>query len=224
MASNDRLNIEQQSKLQQRLNPRQVIFGRYLEMTAPEFEEEVRRAIDENPALEVVSEHADMSADETGGDSFDESAEQLQLADYGSEDDVPSYRLEADNNMRDIADAHDFLTSGDDRSLMDVMMSQLADIDLTEREQTIAEYIIGNLDDNGYMTRSLGDIADDVAIAESISPDITEVKKVFAKIRKLDPAGICAVDLRDCLLLQIDRFPTTLTTKIAREIIADWFD
>ncbi len=224
MATGDRLKIEQQSKLQQRLNPRQVIFGRYLEMTAPEIEDEVRRAVDENPALEVVGDHADVSSEESEQDSFSESAEQLQLADYGSEDDVPTYRPEAVNHNQDMPEAHDFLTSGDDRSLMEVMMAQHAYIVLSEREHTIAEYIIGNLDDNGYMTRSLSDIADDVAIAEDMYVDTAEVKKVFRKIRELDPAGIGAVDLRDCLLLQIDRYPTTLTTRIAREIIADWFD
>lgn len=219
----EQLKIEQQAKLQQRLNPRQVIFGRYLEMTTPEIEDEVRRIIDENPALEVVSEQPRDMADSTDEETFGESAEQLQLADYGSEDDVPTHRLEASGSH---SGGHfgDYLSVGEDTSLMQVLMEQLTDIDLDERERKIAEYIIGNLDDNGYMTRSLSDIADDVAIAEGFTPDMNEVKEVFAKVRHLDPAGVGAVDLRDCLLLQIDRYPTTLTTKIAREIIADWFD
>ncbi len=219
----EQLKIEQQAKLQQRLNPRQVIFGRYLEMTAPEIEDEVRRVIDENPALEVVSDHANDHSEGNGDDSFGESAEQLQLADYGSEDDIPTHRLEV-GGQSIASRAGEFLSEGEDGSLLQVMMAQLADIDLTERERKIAEYIIGNLDDNGYMTRSLADIADDVDIAEGFTPKMDEVKEVFAKVRHLDPAGVGAVDLRDCLLLQIDRFPVNLTTKIAREIIADWFD
>ncbi|MDE5594856.1 MAG: RNA polymerase factor sigma-54 [Muribaculaceae bacterium] len=221
--TNDNLRLEQQSKLQQRLNPQQVIFGRYLEMTAPEIEEEVRRALDENPALEAVGEVGVSDADDISADQFGESAEQLQRADYGDEDEVPVYGAYSGGYDSD-GNGHDLLSTSESGTLMDVLTAQLADIDLNERERLIAEHIIGNLDDNGYMTRSLTDIADDITIAEGVTVDVPEVKTVFAKIRRLDPAGVGAVDLRDCLLLQIDRFPHTLTSKIAREIIADWFD
>lgn len=217
------LKIEQQAKLQQRLNPRQVIFGRYLEMTTPEIEDEVRRVIDENPALEVISDHMNDASDHSDDESFGESAEQLLRADYGSEDDMPTHRLEASGGAHGTS-MGDYMSIGEDWSLMQVLMDQLTDIDLSDRQRKIAEYIIGNLDDNGYMTRSLIDIADDIAIAEGFASEIGEMKEVFAKVRGLDPAGVGAVDLRDCLLLQIDRFPTTLTSKIAREIVADWFD
>lgn len=211
------LNLSQQSRLQQRLNPQQVIFGRYLEMTAPEFEDEVRRVVDENPALEVVAEHSD-----PGDADFNETSEQLQMADY-SDDEMPSSGFE----MRSASSgdsAHEFIAVSDQKSMIEALASQLSELDLTDIQQKIALYIIGNLDDNGYMTRSLSDIADDINISEGYDVGPDEIKKVFAKIRSLDPAGIAAVDLRDCLLLQIDRYSKTLTTKIAREIISDWFD
>lgn len=220
--ANENLRIEQQTRLQQRLNPQQVVFGRYLEMTAPEIEEEVRRALDENPALEAVSEHADNRGEDDIHDDFDESAEQLQRADYGDDDDVPVYGHSVGYDPD--AAGFDMPVADDEMSLMDSLTAQLADLDLDGRQRKIAEYIIGNLDDNGYITRSLYDIADDVTIAEGMTVGVKEVKDVFAEVRRLDPAGIGAVDLRDCLLLQIDRYPKTLTTKIAREIIADWFD
>ncbi len=222
---NNPIRLEQHTKMQQRLNPRQVVFGRYLEMTAPEFEEEVRRVIDENPAL-AVSDAPAVEADIHEGEdnAFAESAEQLQLADYGSEDDIPTHGFgKLEGGSHDFY-PQDFLTSSDDSSLVEVMTAQLADIDLTDKERKIAEHIIGNLDDNGYMTRSLMDISEDLAIAEGIDADMSELKEVFGKVRRLDPAGIAAVDLRDCLLLQIDRQPATLTTRVAREIIADCFD
>lgn len=212
------LNLSQQSRLQQRLNPQQVIFGRYLEMTAPEIEDEVRRVVDENPALEVVPEHVE--PDETG---FNETSEQLQMADYSDDDDMPSYGFEMRRNSID-DNAHGYVAVSDQKSMMDALASQLTELDLTDIQQKIAVYIIGNLDDNGYMTRSLADIADDINISEGYDVGIDEMKVVFAKIRSLDPAGIAAVDLRDCLLLQIDRYSKSLTTKIAREIISDWFD
>ena len=219
----DNLKLEQQSRLQQRLNPQQVVFGRYLEMTAPEIEEEVRRTLDENPALEAVADSIVADGEDIVQEDFGESAEQLQRADYGDEDDVPVYGIYS-NGYGSEDRGHDMIAAADEASLMDVLIAQLSDIDLNERERLIAEHIIGNLDDNGYMTRSLTDVADDIAIAEGISVDIAEVKNVFSKVRHLDPAGVGAVDLRDCLLLQIDRFPRTLTSKIAREIVADWFD
>lgn len=217
------LNLTQQSRLQQRLNPRQVLLGRYLEMTAPEIEEEVRRALDENPALETVSEMPQSDDSWSGDGDFDETAEQLQRADYGDEDDVPAYRLEASNRSADDI-RHEPVAVSDQTSLIDVLTTQLADLVLDDSERRIAQYIIGNLDDNGYMTRSLADICDDMAISEGLTVTLAEAKAVFAKVRRLDPAGVGAVDLRDCLLLQIDRATNTLTTRIAREIIADWFD
>lgn len=212
------LNLSQQSRLQQRLNPQQVVFGRYLEMTAPEIEDEVRRVVDENPALEVIPEH--IETDDTG---FNETSEQLQMADYSDDDDMPSYGFEMRRSSVD-DNAHGYVAVSDQKSMLDALASQLSELDLTDGQQKIALYIIGNLDDNGYMTRSLADIADDINISEGYDADIDEMKTVFAKIRSLDPAGIAAVDLRDCLLLQIDRYAKSLTTKIAREIISDWFD
>lgn len=221
--ANDNLRLEQQTKLQQRLNPQQVVFGRYLEMTAPEIEEEVSRVLEENPALEKIGETGSNPDDEIIGDEFTESAEQLQRADYGDEDDVPVYS--SGYGSYDFHDGpYEMVAASDDSTLMEVLISQLADIDLDDTERIIAEYIIGNLDDNGYLTRSISDIADDLAISEGLSVDTAAVKEVFVKVRRLDPAGVGAVDLRDCLLLQIDRFQHTLTSKIAREIIADWFD
>lgn len=215
------LSLTQEARLQQRLNPQQVIFGRYLEMNAPEIEDEVRRVVDENPAIEVVSERngAENISDEG---EFNETAEQLQMADYGNDDDMPSYHFDTAGD-READFSRDYADSSQ-QSMIEALAAQLPDLGLDELNQKIAVYIIGNLDDNGYMTRSLSDIADDIAISEGYDVGINEMKYVFSKVRSLDPAGIAAVDLRDCLLLQIDRFKKTLTTKIAREIISDWFD
>lgn len=217
------LNLSQQAKLQQRLNPRQVLLGRFLEMTAPELEDEVRRALDENPALEEAGQRSEDNTDDNHADDFNETAEQLQLADYGNEDDIPAYRLEASNRSADDP-VREVVAVSQQGSLIEGLMSQLNDVDLTGDDLRIAEYIIGNLDANGYMTRSLPDIADDITISEGIHPSASDMKRVFTAIRRLDPAGIGAVDLRDCLLLQIDRCEKTLTVRIAMEIIADWFD
>lgn len=209
----------QQQKLQQKLNPQQVRFGRLLEMSTPEIEDEVRRELDENPALEEV-----VPETEHGNDDFNETAEQLQMADYGSDDDIPSYRLEARNASADDPHLEPLAISEDEESMMAVLLQRLSESDLGDTDMRIAEYIIGNLDSNGYITRSMAAIADDIAVAEGFDPGEDRVRRVFRAVRALEPAGIGAVDLRDCLLLQIDRMPSSLTVRIAREIIADNFD
>lgn len=208
-------------RMQQRLSPMQMRLVRMLEMSEPEIEEEVRRELDDNPALEAT-EH-DASGSEHDEQQFGESAEQMQLADYASEDDIPPYRLEAVNRGADYVHA-DPVAVADGESLMESLMSQLAQTDLDRRQLAVASYIVGNLDDNGYMTRTLPQIEDDLAIDAGIEIGMDELKDVFARIRSLDPAGVGAYDLRDCLSLQLRRLPDTPAVGIAREIVSDYFD
>lgn len=175
-----------EQRLQLKLSPMQMRLVRMLEMTEPEIEEEVRREVDENPALEVVDSSADGVS---GDDSFGESAEQMQLADYRDEDDIPPYRLEANNRSADDVHFEPVAVAGGE-SLMESLLSQLSESDLTPRQMDIARYIVGNLDDNGYMTRTLPQIEDDLAIDAGIEVDMDEIKDVFARIRSLDPAGL----------------------------------
>ena len=209
-----------EQRMQLRLSPLQMRLVRMLEMSEPEIEEEVRRELDDNPALEVAESSVDTDPDE---EPYTETAEDLQLADYGNEDDIPSYRLEANN--RSAADAVlEPVAVDDGESLIEYLISQLSETDLTEMELQIARYIIGNLDDNGYLTRTLPQIEDDLAIDAGLEISMAEIRKVYDAIRALDPAGVGAVDLRDCLLLQLRRLPDTGAVKIAREIVGDYFD
>jgi len=140
------LSQQLSQKLQQKLSPMQVQFVRVLEMNGAEIEDEVRRAVDDNPALETVDDSPAMS-DET--EEFGESAEQLQLADYASDDDIPSYRLETSNRGADDPWYEPIAVSAG-RTLQQSLLEQLVSQPLTDRERIIGEYIIGNIDDNGY--------------------------------------------------------------------------
>lgn len=208
----------QQQRLQQRVNPQNVALGRMLEMSLPELEEEVRREIDENPALEV-SESNDVD-----NQPYTETSDDLQRADYADDDDVPMSFSSQNRNYDYIYNVM-AATADDGDTLIDALMKRLdSEFDLSDNEQRIAEHIIGNIDSNGYITRSIADITDDIAISEGLDVDQAEVSKVFKDIRKLDPAGIGAVDLRDCLLLQIQRLEPTAVSRTAHTIIADYFD
>lgn len=207
--------------MHQRLTPAQVRFGRMLEMSVPEFEDEVRRAVDENPALEAADNG--FAADADPQSAFNESAEELQRADYAGPDDIPSYRL---NTPRDYSTpaVPDFNTPDESESDTLRLDRQVDMLDLDPDERLIATYIIGNIDANGYLSRTPAAIADDLAIAEGIDVTTGDVEKVMDAIRTLDPPGICATDLRDCLLLQLDRMPRSRAVNDATTILRDHFD
>ena len=169
-----RLSLSQ--KLQQRLSPLQMRFVRLLEMNGLEIEDEVRRELDDNPALEV----ADTPAIE-GDDDFNESAEDLQLADYRDEDEIPSYRFEANNRSAD-DDFYEPVAVADEGSLGESLTRQLSETDIDARDLQIARYIIGNLDDNGYLTRTLTQILDDLAINAGIDITMEHLREIVGQI------------------------------------------
>ena len=211
-----------EQRMQLRLSPLQIRLVRMLEMAEPEIEEEVRRELDDNPALEV-SDNVSERDGEGVDDSYGETAEDMQLADYANEDDIPPYRLGVNNRSADDP-VYDAVAVAGNGSLIDYLMSQLAETDMSERKLAISRYVIGNLDDNGYMTRSLQQIGDDLAFDAGIEVSEEELKSVYEAIRGLDPAGVGANDLRDCLLLQLKRLPDNDSTRLAREIVGNYFD
>ncbi len=218
------LKLSTEQKLQQRLTPLQVQFVKMLEMTGPEVEEEVRQALDENPALELIdSNEHDNNLTEDSSETFNESAEEIQLADYRNEDEIPSYRLEARNHSADDKYYEPIAVDSSD-TLIESLNSQLMDFDLDDNELAIAHYIIGNLDDNGYLPRDITDINDDLAFNVGIDAPLSHTKKIFEIVRSLEPAGVGAVDLRDCLLLQLKRKKHSRIIDIAADIIGNYFD
>lgn len=227
-----RLKLQQNltQKLALKINPRSVALGRILEMNSTEFDQELQHELDENPALDLLSENSDREHDShpehQADDAFDETSEDLQRADYAHPDDIPSYRLEA-NNRDANAPAWDaaVLLADDNDSLLQLVMQRLsAEHNLSPRESVIAEHIAGNLDSNGWLTRPLGAIEDEIAMMEGFDPEPDELDRVFGYIRNLDPAGIGAVDLRDCLLLQLARRRQDAPVVLATSILTDYFD
>lgn len=215
MASSQNLTHEQQQQL--RLTPQQVRFGRLLEMSLPEFEEEIHRNLEENPALEAVDRdlEAPRQVDDEGRD-FTESADQLQRADYGSDDEVPYYRLNVSNSSPDDSWYEPLAVDNGPDGLAS-LEAQLGDLDLPGDVRRVAEYVIGSLDSNGYLTRSPHAIADDYNMSTGRDTDVRTVRKAIDAVRSLEPAGIGATDLRDCLLLQLDRMePSPLVADTSR--------
>lgn len=218
------LQLSTEQRLQQRLTPLQVQFVKMLEMTGPEVENEVQRVLDENPALERCdNDERDNNLTEDSTEVFNESAEEIQLADYRDEDEIPPYRLEARNYSADDKYYEPVAVDSSD-TLIESLNAQLMEYDLDNTELAIAQYIIGNLDDNGYMTRDLTAICDDLAFNAGIDVPLSLIKNMFEIVRGLEPAGVAAIDLRDCLLLQLKRKEKSKQNDIATDIIDNYFD
>ena len=201
---------------QQTLSPVQVMFVKMLEMSGPEIEENVRRELDENPALEEVDDVNDHERDPNN-----ETAEQMQRADY-TDDDLPAYRLEARNHSVNDVYHEPIAVAG--QNLADFLMEQLGHGNESAETMEIAPFIIGNLDSNGYMRESLDKIATDIAITTGIEYDPRALETAYCAIRRLDPAGIGARDLRDCLLLQLRRLPSSPPVNLAIDILERHYD
>lgn len=218
MSSNFGQNISQELKQTQRLSPMQMQLVRLLEMSAPELDDEIRRQLDDNPAL-IAAEESHDSPD----DSFSETAEELQNADYASDEDIPftpaPRQASPDDFRPELRD--------EPQTLAENLAEQVNRSELDPETARLALYIIGNLDDNGYLSRSLRSMENDLEIS-GVSVSHEQMRRAFDAVRSLDPAGVGAVDLRDCLLLQLRRLNPSPGDKdavaLATEIVSDYFD
>ena len=175
----EKQSLSQEQKLQQRLSPMQVQYVKMLEMNRLEVEEAVRNEIEDNPALEIAEpsplEEAVTKDDE--GQEFTESADDMQRADYRDEDDIPYYRTNINNSSPD--DEHHEAIAISETSLIDYLEEQLGERDLDEHSLLIAKYIIGNIDDNGYLLRSAIAISDDIAFQTGLDVSSAQVNDVL---------------------------------------------
>lgn len=218
------LKQQQVLKQTQRLSPLQMQVIKLVELNTVEVEDRIKQEVEENPALEAGEN--ELSGDPDNEDSeikeSDLSQEEIILGDYFSEDDIPDYRLNGSNQKGD----QSFIeyNNYDDKSLNDFLLEQIGLLNLDERKQMIAEYIIGNIDENGYLQRDLQSISDDLLFQQQIEATPLQLEDVMYEIQDLDPPGICARNLQECLLLQLDRYEPTHPVKQAKKILSDYFD
>lgn len=218
------LKQQQVLKQTQRLSPLQMQVIKLVELNTVEVEDRIKQEVEENPALEAGEN--ELSGDPDNEDSeikeSDLSQEEIILGDYFSEDDIPDYRLNGSNQKGD----QSFIeyNNYDDKSLNDFLLEQIGLLNLDERKQMIAEYIIGNIDENGYLQRDLQSISDDLLFQQQIEATPLQLEDVMYEIQDLDPPGICARNLQECLLLQLDRYEATHPVKQAKKILSDYFD
>jgi RNA polymerase sigma-54 factor len=215
-----------QQKLLQKLSPQQIQMIKLLEVPTLQIEQRIKKELEENPALEEGAEEEDIPA-ETEEDQFDEKdkdQEEFTLDDYIEEDDIPDYRLQEKNYSKD-EDKRTEIPFSVGFSFHEHLESQLGLRDLNDMQKILGEYILGNIDEDGYLRRELINIVDDLAFLQNVETTEGELEEVLKIIQDLEPAGVGARTLRECLLLQIEKRDTSQPSlKLAHTILDLYFE
>lgn len=214
-----------QQKLLQKLSPQQIQVIKLLEIPALQLEQRIKKELEENPVLELESEGgSDESENEVQDDASESDIDndEFTFDDYYDEDeDIPSYKLNTNNYSKD--DKYIDIPFSVGTTFHEYLLEQLGVADLTEEEQQLAEYIIGNIDDDGYLRRDLPAISDDLAFNLNMEVSEQDLQKILNVVQQFDPPGVAARDLRECLLIQINRINRGQYST-AREIVKTYFD
>ena len=213
-------------KLSQKLSPQQIQLMKMIQLPTQAFEQRIAQELEENPALEGGKEESDEFDDEFSNEEYDEGNEVIEtdinVDDYLSDDEVPSYKLSANNYSADDEEKQMPYAAG--TSFTQHLMTQLNTYRLNEEEKEIAIFLVGSVDESGYIRRDLQDIVDDLAFTQNIYTTEDKVEKVLKVVQELDPAGVAARDLQECLLIQLERKEQTPSIALAIDIIDDSFD
>ena len=219
------LNQKLQLKLSQKLSPQQIQLMKLIQLSTLEFEQRLSREIEENPALDTVNESQEIDNDnfEFNEDSEkqEKSDDEIDISEYLSDDDTPDYNLKSNNYSEENERAIPYAAG---TSFNQFLKNQLHSFSFNKEDLEIAEFILGSLDQFGYLRRDLIDISDDLAFTLGINADENKIQKILDKIYLLDPAGIGAKNLQECLYLQLKRKKNTKNISNAVKIIKDLFD
>lgn len=213
-----------QQKMLQKLSPQQIQLMKLLQLPTVALEQRVKEEMESNPALDEGKEEEDELEEEKYEERDDstEVQEDFDFSDY-MDDDTPDYKYQVSNKGRDDEDK-DIPYSGGS-TFHERLMTQVHLQNLDEKQEDIADHLIGSLDDSGYLRRDLHSIEDDLAFTRNIMASQEEIMAVLKVIQQMDPAGVGARDLQECLLIQIKRKKNkTFITRVAIEILEQHFD
>ncbi len=201
-----------QQKLTQKLSPLQIQTIKLLELPTMELEQRIKKELEENPVLDEDSE-AERDSDEP--------AKNVSLSDYPQDDPTPSYRTYVNNQSKDLKPQYNTFSVRE--SFHQSLESQLGYRDLDDRKRAIALFLIGSLDDDGYLRRDLESLCDDIAFRQNIITDEKELESILGMIQEFEPVGIGARSLQECLLLQIRARNHTPAQHNAELILSKYF-
>jgi RNA polymerase sigma-54 factor len=193
-----------QQKLLQKLSPQQIQLMKLLQVPTIELEQRIKEELESNPALDEGKD-SDEEEDEYLNDESEEDRtdEDFDISDYLDSDDIPDYKLSINNKSADDDDKD--IPLGGGSSFRERLLVQLGYQSLSEEDAALGEYLIGNLDDSGYLRRELGALVNDLAFSQNIMTSVEKLEEVLEIVQDFDPPGVGARDLQECLLLQIRR-------------------
>ena len=218
-------------KLSQKLSPQQIQLMKLIQLPTQAFEQRLKEELIENPALENGKDEEEIyEKDEfDNNDDYDEyednesiASDDINIDEYLSDDETPYYKLQANNYSEDDEERETpFATQ---TSFHQDLINQLNTFILSDDERDIAEFLVGSIDDDGYLRRTIQDIVDDMAFTQGIYTDEKKVEKILHIIHDLDPSGVGARDLQECLLLQLRRKTPSEYIDLAINLLENYFD
>lgn len=218
-----------QFKLSQKLSPQQIQLMKLIQLPTQAFEQRLKQELEENPALEGGKEEPENPDDEFE-DAYEDpeqenetiNTDDINIDDYLSDDEVPEYRTKANNYSAD--DEAKSVPYAAGVSFNQYLLSQLNTSYLNDVEWTIAEFLVGSVDEGGYIRRPIADILDDLAFTQNTYTDEETIKKVLNIVHKLDPPGVGARSLEECLIIQLKRKEVTPSIEMATAILEKSFE
>jgi len=220
----------------QKLSPQQIQLMKLLQVSTAQLEERLKEELEENPALESgeeeevdefkndeTDEFEEVKEDEFELDGSQDEYENIDISEYvqDGDDDIADYKLR-DDNYPEVDDGK-VIPHKVETGFNELMLEQLGLLNLDDHQQMVAEQIIGNLDDDGYLRRDISAIVDDLAFRQNINTTEQELTALIAQIQQFEPAGVCARDLQECLLLQLKR-KSGQSVEMAIKVLDKYFD
>ena len=208
-------------KLAQKLSPQQIKLMKLIQLPTIELEQKVKEELEENPAIEEVTDHVASEEDSFEGDQHIE-AQEINVDEYLSDDETPRYRLVANNTSADQEEKSIPISMG--VSSIEILEKQLLLRDLDEHHHQIGSFLIGCVNDDGYIRRDLMAIVDDLAFTQNITTNEKEVEEVLKVIQDFEPSGVGARNLQECMQIQLSKKANNESISLASEIVDNHFN
>jgi len=214
----------QQNRLLQKLSPQQIQLVKLLEIPSLEMADRIMQEIDENPALELgESQELEKDEDLDFENGQDSDKDEFSLDEYAPDDDIPDYGPQSSSEgMTEVNSER--VPSSSNTSLNEYLLEQLILQDLDEIDKKVSEYIIGNIDEDGYLRRNAEAISDDLAIITGLEVSVSKIYELISFIQDFDPPGVAARDLKECLLIQLNRKTCTKVISDSIALLENHFD
>lgn len=217
-----------QQRLLQKLSPQQIQLMKLIQLPTQAFEERLKQEIEENPALDTGKEEPENFEDSLANEYDDDGTEKIDTDDinideYLSDDEIPNYKTQTNNYSADDDDKHVPYAAG--TTFHQSLKNQLNTFRINEEERLIAEFLVGSIDDSGYIRRDIIDLVDDLAFTQNVFTTEEKVEELLTKVvHTLDPIGVGARDLKECLVIQLKTKKVNETRSLAIDILETAFD